>query len=101
MALKNFRTYQLAITLYRDCQKLKVKGGLRDQLDRASSSVVLNLAEGSAKHSRKDRVRFYQIAMGSLREVEAILELTGGKSSAVDQLGASLFRLIQNPGPDL
>lgn len=98
--LKDFRTYQLALALYDECSKVKLKGGLKDQMARASSSIVLNLAEGSAKSSRKERARFYQIALGSLREVQAILAITNNKIQMIDKVGGGIFRLIQNPGPD-
>jgi hypothetical protein len=45
--MKNFRTYNMALELYRKGQDLPLKGELRDQFERASLSVVLNLAEGS------------------------------------------------------
>jgi four helix bundle protein len=48
---------------------------LKDQLNRSSSSVALNLAEGSAKDSRADRYRSYRIALGSFREAETILRI--------------------------
>jgi len=45
--LQNFRTYNLAKEFYKDCEKVSCKAHIRDQLLRASLSVVLNLAEGS------------------------------------------------------
>lgn len=48
---------------------------MKDQMDRASLWVVLNLAEGAAKPTIKDRKKFFYIAMGSLRETQAILEI--------------------------
>ena len=44
---------------------------LTDQLRRAVISVPSNIAEGSAKESPKDQVRFIEIAYGSLMEVFA------------------------------
>ena len=92
--LKNFRTYQLAKVFYTECEKLKLPYYLRSQLSRSSSSVVLNLAEGCSRSSKKDRRRFYEIALGSFLESKSILEIT---SSSVPQimnhLGASLFKL--------
>jgi four helix bundle protein len=98
--MKNFRTYELAKQFYKDCQKLKLKAPLKDQFDRAILSVILNLVEGSAKPTQKDRKRFYSIAMGSLREVQAILDLSGHQEllQQSDPVAACLFRLIQNPG---
>lgn len=95
--LKNFKTYQLAVQFHRDCEGLNVPSYLRDQLMRASSSVVLNIAEGSGKLTFADKRRFYSIALGSLRESMAALELRGDipsqLASTSDQLGACLYRL--------
>ncbi|MCC7442734.1 MAG: four helix bundle protein [Bdellovibrionales bacterium] len=99
--LSNFRTYQLAKVLHAGCQGLRMSEPYRDQLDRAVLSVVLNLAEGSGKLTRPERRRFYGIALGSLREVQAILELRNeqAQSATADQLGAMIYKLTQNPGP--
>lgn len=87
--MKNFRTLDLAIDFYQLTQSVKVAAHLRDQLDRASSSISLNLAEGNAKYSKKDKMRIYQIAMGSLRESQTILKLAkiddAGILNAADQ----------------
>ena len=41
---------------------------LSDQLYRAAGCVEANIAEGYSKSSRKDRLRFYEYALGSARE---------------------------------
>jgi four helix bundle protein len=99
--MKNFRTYQLALDLYRSAKKLELKGEIRDQIERASLSVILNLAEGSAKVGRS-RKNFFRIAMGSLRETQACLDVLESPLMAkADAVAASLHRLLQNPGPGL
>jgi four helix bundle protein len=50
-------------------------GALRDQLDRASVSTVLNVAEGAGRRTLPDKARFYSIARGSATECAAILDL--------------------------
>lgn len=49
--------------------------GLKSQLQRASSSIILNIAEGSMKKSDAEFNRFISISIGSLSEVVAILDL--------------------------
>ena len=96
--MRNFRTYNLAVIFYKQCQNLKMPYYLKDQLNRSTSSIVLNLAEGSSK-PLKDRRRFYRIAFASFRESEAvldILELTAEDiKCSQDKLGAHLYKLIK------
>ena len=49
--------------------------GLTSQTNRAAISVAANLAEGSARTSRKDQAHFSQIAYGSLMELACLLIL--------------------------
>jgi len=44
--MKNFRTYQIAVEFYRLSSKQRFSGHLKDQFNRAASSIVLNLAGG-------------------------------------------------------
>lgn len=49
---------------------------LRDRLERASVSVVLLLAEGSGRRSRRDKRRFYSMARGrSALESAAVVDI--------------------------
>ena len=50
-----------------------------DQLDRAATSVPLNIAEGNGKYSPKDRCRFFDIAYGSALECAAGLDVLVAK----------------------
>lgn len=97
--LSKFRSYQIAVQFHRDCAAVTLPGYLKDQLLRASSSIALNLAEGSAKPTYRDQIKFFHIAMGSLRECQAALELAPRREpalvSAADVLGAHLYRLCR------
>ena len=48
---------------------------LKDQLDRAATSVVLNTAEGAGEFSKDEKQRFYRIARRSATETAAILDI--------------------------
>lgn len=48
---------------------------LRDQLDRASLSILFNIAEGAGKTGRPEKQRFYEIARGSATETAAQLDV--------------------------
>ena len=90
-----FRTYQLALELAKDCRGIRLKGPYENQFQRAVLSIALNLAEGSAKKSAKERRRFYETAFGSLREVQTIVEILdlGEIREKCDRLAAHCYRL--------
>ena len=95
----SFRSLDLAIQFHDSCQGLALPGYLKNQLLRASSSVALNLAEGYGKFTPRDRLRFFHIAMGSVRECQTALRLAPKKDAAVmqtaDHLGACIYKLCQ------
>jgi four helix bundle protein len=100
--MNNFRSLDVAVELYRECQKLKFTNlVVKDQFDRASLSIVLNLAEGVGRRTTKDRRRFYSNALGSLEETRCILKLIESSHETLnlaDKTGAHIYKLIQNPG---
>jgi four helix bundle protein len=55
--------------------ELPAKLAARDQLDRASTSIPLNLAEGNGKRTHPDRCRYFDIARGSGVECAACLDV--------------------------
>jgi four helix bundle protein len=93
--MQNFRTYQLALSLAKESRSLNLKGNYRDQFERAMLSVALNLAEGSAKPTMKDQRKFFYTALGSLREIQALIAVLGLVSieKKADILGAHIYRL--------
>lgn len=98
--MKSFRTLDLAIEFYSLVEPLKMPTHLREQILRSASSIPLNLAEGNAKYSKLDKMRIYQIAMGSLRETQVILKLAKIEDLKIlshsDKLAASLYKLIES-----
>jgi len=54
---------------------ISARAAAKDQLDRASTSVPLNIAEGNGKFSTVDRARFLEIARGSALECAACLDV--------------------------
>src|SRR5947208_7566113 len=54
---------------------ISAKAAAKDQLDRASTSIPLNIAEGNGKFSNADRARFLEITRGSALECAASLDV--------------------------
>lgn len=55
------------------------------QLDRASTSVPLNIAEGNGKFTAPDRCRFFDVARGSSLECAAALDVLQRKGLVADK----------------
>lgn len=85
----------------------KLDSYVKDQLGRASFSIVLNIAEGSGKFSKPDRRNFFTIARASVFECVAILDILhdthilnkesfDGFLKNADELSRILYSLIKN-----
>ena len=78
--------------------RVKGKAAVKDQLDRASTSIPLNIAEGNGKFSIPDRCRFLDFARGSALECAACLDVLVAKSlinvSAVDPGKDQLVEIV-------
>ena len=94
--------YRVALEFQSLASQLVPKRGcaeLRDQLDRASISIVLNIAEGCGRRSPADKARFYSMARGSATECAAIIDLLAARGVIEDRLRqrarALLVRVVQ------
>jgi four helix bundle protein len=72
------KAMDLAVAVYRLSQQFPKSEayGITLQLARAVTSIPANIAEGSARSSRKDYANFLAIAKGSLMEAETLLMLS-------------------------
>ena len=59
--------------------QVEPRAAVRDQLDRASTSVPLNIAEGNGKFAIRDRCRYLDFARGSALECAACLDVLVAK----------------------
>jgi len=78
---QKLEVYSLSKTLVHECYKLtktfpaEEKFGMISQIRRAALSVHLNIAEGASRKSETERKRFYEIARGSIVEIDAALDI--------------------------
>ncbi len=65
------KSKDLSINIYRETQGFSSEEKFRliSQIRRSVVSVASNLAEGSGRHTNKDKARFTEIAYGSLLEL--------------------------------
>ena len=84
-----------------------IPGYAKDQLGRAAFSIMLNISEGSAKFSNKDRRNFYVTARGSAFESASVInflyneeeiqpELRNDLVTALEEISKMLFTMIKN-----
>jgi four helix bundle protein len=75
---------------------IAAKAAAKDQLDRASTSLPLNIAEGNGKFSDADRSRFLEIARGSALECAAYLDvLVARRFSAAERIVPAKEQLVR------
>jgi four helix bundle protein len=69
-----------------------------DQLDRAATSISLNIAEGTGKYTSKDKCRYYDIARGSALECAACLDVLLKKEKITKEISeegkSTLFEIV-------
>ncbi len=84
---------------------------VRNQLRRASLSIVLNIAEGTSRYSKADKRNFYVISRGSAFECVAVLDVMKDETllsekefqhfyQKADELSRMLFAMIRNLSND-
>ena len=80
---------------------------IRDQLGRASLSIMLNIAEGSAKFSDRDRKNFFITARGSAFECSSLVTFMQEEgdmpailavqiNSSFEEISRMLYTMIKN-----
>ena len=77
--MTNFIVYNVALELVRALRPIVPElrnhsRDLADQVERAATSLVLNLGEGN-RRAGKDRRRFFVMAQGSAAEIRAALDV--------------------------
>jgi len=84
----------LVVDIYQLCSFLpsSEKYGISSQMKRAAVSIPSNIAEGAAKDSTKDYIRFLNIAIGSISELDTQLII----AEKLDILNdASIFQKVK------
>jgi four helix bundle protein len=93
--LDRLDVYRVAVQFCAIASRLRVSpAALRDQIDRASASVVLTLAEGVGRVSGPDRAHFFAMARGSAFECAAVLDLLKARGALPPASHAESRRLL-------
>ena len=103
------RSYKAALAIYKTVKVFpeSEKYGITSQMQRASTSIALNIAEGYAKkESQTEFKRFLMMAVGSANEMSVLLDFSKDlgyieksqyekASKEYDEIGRMLNKLIQ------
>jgi four helix bundle protein len=109
---QKLEVYKKAFLLNKSVYRLiksntQIPSYVKNQLCRASLSIQLNIAEGNAKFSNKDRRNFFVTARGSVFEYASIIEflysedkisekIANELNNEFEEVSKMLFGLIRN-----
>ncbi len=85
-----------AVSALTDRDPLRKDFALRDQLRRASVSIVANIAEGFAQSSDRGFARYLVVARGSTAEVRSLLILASEHQQIRPDEGQSLAEICES-----
>ena len=103
--------YKKSKTFHLACKNIMLNNNLdryvKDQLGRASFSIILNVAEGSGKFSKPDKRNYFVTSRGSVFECVAIIDILSEQGIIddgdlknlmlqADELSRILFAMIKN-----
>ncbi|MEK7511921.1 MAG: four helix bundle protein [Patescibacteria group bacterium] len=74
------------------------KFAMVSQMRRAAYSILANIAEGNSKRHYKDRCRFFNIAVGSLNELDCFIEIAHELKYLNDENNKKLLEYINKTG---
>ena len=92
---------QFVLTCYKETKSFprEEKFAMISQIRRAALSVHLNIAEGCSRKSEKERKRYYEIARGSIVEVDTALDIAVSLNyttkEKLNELGTFMIRCFQ------
>ena len=103
------RSYKAALAIYRMTREFPEteKFALTSQMQRAGTSIALNIAEGYAKKSSQEEFkRFLMMALGSANEMSVLIDFSKDlgyitekqyekASKEYDEIGKMLNRFVQ------
>jgi four helix bundle protein len=111
---ERLQAWRQARSFYLLCAQLqglpRASGHAGDQLERAALSVLLNLVEGAGRTSWKEKRHFFSIALGSLAEAVAVVDVAATRGliegaqadraiAAGRKVGSMLAGLLKVQGP--
>ncbi len=70
-------------------------GFLVDQLNRASTSIATNLAEGNGRFTKPDRKHFFTVARGSAHECVPLVELARRRGLVSEEASLALRERLE------
>lgn len=90
------KAYDVTLRIYRLTEngRFSKDFGLRDQIRRASVSVMANIAEGHGRKSNSEFANFLNVARGSAHEVQSHLHVATGLGYIETAEFEEIYRLL-------
>jgi four helix bundle protein len=97
---ESLTVYQKAFAVNKEIYKFLKKNKsippyIKNQLGRASLSVMLNITEGTAETSSKDRRNFYVIARGSAFESASFIKFLASEKEIPEETAGIIYRSFE------
>ncbi len=89
---EDIQAWQKARELSKEIYRVTKDFSLKDQIRRASTSIMLNIAEGFARRSTNEFKQFLYIAHGSAAEVQSALYIALDQNYISDQEFHALYK---------
>jgi len=80
------RSLQFVVWTAELLERIPPKLSAHGQIERASTSIPLNIAEGNGRYTATDRCRFFDIARGSALECAAALDVLVAKKVLAEKV---------------
>ena len=97
---ENLEVYKSARQINQEILKLlklhpEINRSLKDQLIRAASRIMLNIAEGSGRFTKPDKRNFYIIARSSVFECVAIFDIFKDAGDISTEEHSNIYQVLE------
>ena len=86
--------HKLVLDIYKETKSFpkEEKYGLIDQIRRAGASITANIAEGFGRYHFADKIRFYHLARGSVKETQNFILLAQDLNYLTKDVAATIWK---------
>jgi four helix bundle protein len=90
------QTLEFSNSLSEWLEQVKINPSLKDQILRASSSIALNIAEGTGRFTKGEKRNFYVMSRGSVYECVAVLQILKKQNRIQSEYYEKFYRNLED-----